>query len=197
MLLDGYGGEYLEYELDWQAGEMRLSEASQFLLNSLLKINPKRTLPLTPWVFALEAYANTDQIESREGRHTYLIDMTYDHKKLSFRLRPSNDFRSVVNVTKEQVARLFHRKLTQREIEVAFFLFKGDTFKAIASELGVAEGTIKRSAYNLYQKLGVTSQVGLMREIYARLAEEQMKLEKENKNSGGGGVNPITHDIKW
>jgi DNA-binding CsgD family transcriptional regulator len=51
------------------------------------------------------------------------------------------------------------RVLTDRERETLALLASGATNGEIASELGIAEPTVKRHLANIYQKLGCTNRV--------------------------------------
>lgn len=53
--------------------------------------------------------------------------------------------------------------LTKREREITHKLIAGDTIKYISYSLGIAEGTVKKTIYNIYRKTGVNSRVGLIR----------------------------------
>jgi two-component system nitrate/nitrite response regulator NarL len=53
-------------------------------------------------------------------------------------------------------------ELTRREAEVAGLVSLGLANKAIAGQLGVAEGTVKIHLYNIYRKLRVSNRVGLI-----------------------------------
>ena len=50
-------------------------------------------------------------------------------------------------------------KMTLREQEVAEKVLNGSRNKEISNELFISEGTVKRTVYNIYQKLGVTTRV--------------------------------------
>jgi DNA-binding NarL/FixJ family response regulator len=49
--------------------------------------------------------------------------------------------------------------LTARELEILALLAAGARSRTIATDLGIAEPTVKRHITNLYRKLGVTSRV--------------------------------------
>lgn len=51
------------------------------------------------------------------------------------------------------------REITDREREVLTLIANALPNKAIASRLGISEGTVKRHTNNLYRKLQVTSRV--------------------------------------
>ena len=51
--------------------------------------------------------------------------------------------------------------LTRREREIVDLACRGLSNKAIAAEVGVAEGTIKIHLHNIFQKLNVTNRTGL------------------------------------
>lgn len=47
--------------------------------------------------------------------------------------------------------------LTAREIEIASCIFNGLSNKAIARQLSIAENTVKKHIYHIFQKLGLSS----------------------------------------
>ena len=53
-------------------------------------------------------------------------------------------------------------QLTTREQDVARLVASGLSNKAIAHRLGLQEGTVKVHLHNIYQKLGISSRVGLI-----------------------------------
>lgn len=53
--------------------------------------------------------------------------------------------------------------LSAREKEVMNYIVEGSTNKYIAFKLNITEGTIKKTVYNIYKKLGIVSRVELMR----------------------------------
>ncbi|GAB3808712.1 response regulator transcription factor [Humibacter antri] len=52
---------------------------------------------------------------------------------------------------------------TQRELEVLRLISLAQSNKQIAVQLGISEGTVKRHAYSLFQKLGATSRMDAVR----------------------------------
>lgn len=70
-------------------------------------------------------------------------------------------------VRREAKGREMATLLTPREIEVVRMVAKGLTNKEIASELGIADGTVKIHLHNIYEKLGIARRAEL-----ARVAEE-------------------------
>ncbi len=76
------------------------------------------------------------------------------------------------NGQEDSLKKLLHRterkeqlfaKMTLREQEVAEKVLNGSRNKEISSELFISEGTVKRTVYNIYQKLGVTTRVEFVR----------------------------------
>ena len=59
--------------------------------------------------------------------------------------------------------------LSERERQIALLVVKGLTNKAIAKELGVAEGTVKVHLRTMYQKFGIYRRVKLAIEIQSEL----------------------------
>jgi DNA-binding NarL/FixJ family response regulator len=55
--------------------------------------------------------------------------------------------------------------LSEREKQVMQFLLRGFRNKAIASQLGVAEGTVKLHVHHIFEKLGVRSRRELRAQI--------------------------------
>lgn len=56
--------------------------------------------------------------------------------------------------------------LTKRELEIATSVAQNETNKYIAHKLNICEGTVKRTVYNIYQKLGINSRVELTKLLY-------------------------------
>jgi len=161
-------GDYLTYKINWQKNEMQLCEIGP-LLRKYRPSAPVKPYSIPQLVHALEVFA---QISPQEGPpYHYLADFVYDGENLFIRIHLTNNFSSVVDVPRERLAGVLRPFLTPRETEVATLLFEGCTIRSIAATLRIAEGTVKRINYNIYRKLGVGSQVELVREIYARLAQ--------------------------
>lgn len=55
--------------------------------------------------------------------------------------------------------------LTQREQQVANLLLQGSSYEQIAEELYISKYTVKRHAHNLYQKVGVSAKVDLIKKF--------------------------------
>jgi DNA-binding NarL/FixJ family response regulator len=53
-------------------------------------------------------------------------------------------------------------ELTRREVEVAELVSQGFANKAVAEQLGIAEGTVKIHLHNIYRKLRVLNRLGLI-----------------------------------
>jgi len=53
-------------------------------------------------------------------------------------------------------------ELTRREAEVAGLVSQGLANKAVAGQLGVAEGTVKIHLHSIYRKLRVSNRAGLI-----------------------------------
>ncbi len=58
--------------------------------------------------------------------------------------------------------------LTMRELQVARCAAKGKTNKAIASELGLSEHTVKNYLFRAFEKLGVSNRVELLLYLMVR-----------------------------
>jgi DNA-binding NarL/FixJ family response regulator len=52
--------------------------------------------------------------------------------------------------------------LTRRETEIAGLVAQGLPNKAVATQLGLGEGTVKIHLHNIYRKLGISKRTGLM-----------------------------------
>ncbi len=161
-----FQGDYMLFQLDYKKKEMQLTQTSA-VIEPYVGIG---VYQLSPLVQALTAL--TQQAEQAPGScEHYLIDIQLNDKHLYARVHRVEDFSSVVDVPRERLSGLLSRYLTPRETEIAAMLFDGNTIRFAASSLHIAEGTVKRIIYNIYQKLNVRSQVELVREIYARLAQ--------------------------
>lgn len=55
--------------------------------------------------------------------------------------------------------------LTEREQQVARLLLQGNSYEQIAEELFISKYTVKRHAHNLYQKIGVSAKVDLIKKF--------------------------------
>ena len=58
------------------------------------------------------------------------------------------------------------RNLSAREWEIVNMVVKGNKNAQIAQHLGIAEGTVKKTLFNVYEKLQVESRVDLIKRIY-------------------------------
>lgn len=56
--------------------------------------------------------------------------------------------------------------LTEREKEILTYVVDGMTNRYIASKLGITEGTVKKTIYNSYRKLGICSRVELLHLVH-------------------------------
>ena len=161
-------GDYLWYKLDWENNQMLLQEVSP-LLRGVFAPDGEKTFPISPNVLALERLMQL-RPPAPMPQH-FALDLLYSRHDFFVNLRCTDDICSVANISHERLQALLSCFLTPRETEVASFMFMGHTIRYIARTLHIAEGTVKRTIYNIYQKLGVGSQVELIREIYTRLAQ--------------------------
>jgi len=163
-------GDLITFEIDLDANQMEVVKLGPVLSQFC---NPtdcdNRKSTITPLVRALECLTKVSP-QATPPYH-YTMDVVYDRKRLDIRLSCTADYDSVVQVPRERLKTVMDRLLTPRELEVATLLFEGCTIRYMACLLHIAEGTAKRIIYNIYQKLGVGSQVELVREIYTRLAQ--------------------------
>ncbi len=82
---------------------------------------------------------------------------------------PENELTMIVCAQKfkiEDALKKLPIKLTSREFDVVSMVFKGEKNSYIALKLGIAEGTVKKTLYNIYNKLGITSRIDLINLIY-------------------------------
>ena len=162
-------GDYIAYKVNWDTNEIQVCATSP-LLSALREMHTSHTYPITPIVRALHLMAGLNPPPNDPPYH-FLADMLYDRESLTIRVHRTEDYASVVDVPQERLLKVLQPLLTPRETEIAVLLFEGRTIRCIAATLHIAEGTVKRIIYNLYQKLGVASQVELVRQIYTRLAQ--------------------------
>ncbi len=164
----------LTLALDWSEETMTLDRLSTDF-RSLRTLQEKSVYPLSPLIMLLEQYSRS--FEGTCGGEPseptrFLIDCRYNHHEVSFCLHLSNEYASVINVPQEQLRAALRGALTPRETDIAVLLFQGDTIRSIAGSLHISEGTVKRTIYNVYQKMRISSQVELIREIYTLLAQQ-------------------------
>jgi len=161
-------GDYLSYKIDWQNKTMQLVE-----IGPVLEKHCPQTLDkpyaIPPLVHVMECFSRMSP--QGEPPYRFLVDMRYDGESLLIKAHYSEDYVSVVDVPRERLKALLGPLLTPRETQIATLLFEGRTIRYIACSLHIAEGTVKRIMHNIYRKMSVGSQVELVREIYARLAE--------------------------
>ena len=101
-----------------------------------------------------------------------LISARREGQGVLLRLHRAEGYARLADVPRERLHALLRPLLTPRETEIAALLFESRTIRCIAGTLHIAEGTVKRIIHNLYQKMNVSSQVELVRDIYARLARQ-------------------------
>ena len=179
-------GSMLCLRLDWNDLTMLLEEVSPDLRALFPQI--AEAYPLMPFIQPLEHLSRQHGARGKDDGGAapvrFLLDCNYDHDRLCCRLHISSDYDSVINVPQEQMQRALRGILTPRETDIAIRLFQGGTIRCIANCLHVAEGTVKRTIYNIYQKMQICSQVELIREIYVLLAQQAGGMEnaehKEN-----------------
>ena len=161
-------GDYMSFAINWEKNEMHLEKIGPVIERFCENLD-KNPVPITPIIHVLERYARA--CPQKEPPFRYLLDMMYDGKSVFLKMHCSENYASVVDVPRERLQALLGNLLTPRETEITTLLFEGHTIRYIASALHIAEGTVKRIIHNIYQKLRVGSQVELVREIYARLAQ--------------------------
>ena len=161
-------GDYITFKVDWEANTLEVGEIGPVLRQHCSPC-AKKIFEITPFMRAIECLSRLNH-ESGPPFH-FMVDMRYDRKTIVAHVHCTDDFASVVDVPRERLRELLGTLLTPRETQIATLLFEGSTIRYIATILHIAEGTVKRIIYNLYRKLGVSSQVELVREIYTRLAQ--------------------------
>jgi len=167
---ENQSGEFFSFSIDWDKGAMRFQEAHASQKEGLGEL-----------VYALPLLRALEDLVKRGGRGNppfrFRIDALYDRETLTLSVHPTEDFHSVVEVPRELLRELLREVLTPRETEAAIFLFEGCTIRYIAVQMKIAEGTVKRMIYNIYKKMNLASQVELIRDIYARLAQHASMQE--------------------
>jgi len=169
-------GNYMFLNTDWEADTMEVIEVGS-ILKQFCGIDGRKTTFISPFVHAMEALS---KLYPEDGPpFHFLIDVRYDHGSVQAKIHCTGDFHSVVNVRSERLEKVLRPLLTPREAQIAALLFESRTIRYTAAALHIAEGTVKRIMHNIYQKLGVASQVELVREIYTRLAQMEWPPELE------------------
>lgn len=103
-----------------------------------------------------------------QSKSTTTKTLTIDGELFFFVAEPTFDQEQVYlfaikdNQAKQGLEAIFC-KLTPRQREIAELLVVGYPSRYIAHTLNIAEGTVKRQIYNVYQKLQINSRVELMR----------------------------------
>lgn len=165
-------GDYLQYHLDWNKGEMTLLDTGGCLRDNR-NISVGAVTQLSPLAHSMQQLVlKNGGVPSR-----VIIDAEYDGKILLLRLHCTDNFHSVVNVDGELMTEILGGEFTPREMQVAILLFDGRTIRYIASRLQIAEGTVKRILHNVYQKLNVACQGEFVHEVYVRLAQYAAQCE--------------------
>lgn len=67
-------------------------------------------------------------------------------------------------------------RLTNREIEIIGYIYKGFRNDYIAESLGIASNTVKKHIYNMYDKLEVKSRIQLVNFIYQNRLQDLWKI---------------------
>ena len=169
-------GDYLWYKLNWETKQMRLQEVSP-LLREVFAPDGEKSFPMSPNILVLERLMQL-RPPMPMPQH-FAIDVLYSRHDYFVNLRCTDDICSVMNISPERLHSLLSCFLTPRETEIATLMFVGHTIRYIAATLHIAEGTVKRTIFNIYQKVGVSSQVELIQEIYTRLAQLKMTPGQE------------------
>ena len=76
--------------------------------------------------------------------------------------------------TENEINRIYTKtKMTPREIEIIELLKKKKSYKQIEDELFISFHTVKNHIYNIYKKLGITTQGELI--YYLKSIEDEVK----------------------
>jgi len=169
-------GDYLIMEVDRATNEAVMREAGGALRDV---IAPGR-YPISPCSRSVRHIA--ERYGNRDGPVRIRVDALVEGDTMIYTLHCTEDFRSVVNVERSLIKKIFNSQLTPRELEIAIELFEGCTIRCIAASLHIAEGTVKRIIHNIYQKMNVVSQMELIREIYVRIAQHAALKELQAKD---------------
>ena len=189
MPRENLSGDYMSFRINWDAGTITLQQASPAAA-ALLSTQP---VPITPVLLLAES------LSRRTGQgnppYRFLIDLEYDRESCTISVHSTEDFHSVVQVPQELLRELLRKLLTPRETEAAILLFEGRTIRYIAVQMRIAEGTVKRMIHNIYKKMNLASQVELIRDIYARLAQHVALQESKTAPAACGGALPREGDF--
>lgn len=91
------------------------------------------------------------------GARGYLLkDMVGDSLLDAIRVVHAGQRRIPPEIANRLAERMFRTELSARELDVLRLIVKGKSNKQIASDLGVAEGTVKIHINNMLNKLGVS-----------------------------------------
>jgi PAS domain S-box-containing protein len=120
------------------------------------------------------------------GEHKYTVAINRDISEMTKRiddiLRLSEQSKQLLQILSDAIMPLKHdvpvqslsgMGFSKRQIEIASVLAKGETTKAIASELKVSESTVKSYLSGMYRRVGVSSRMEFVRFIH----ERQIRLE--------------------
>jgi len=173
-------GDYITFKVNWESNEMQVCELGP-VLRQFCTPGDKKTCEITPIVRAMECL--TKLCPDAGPPFHFLFDVQYDRKNIVVNVHCTHDYGTVVNVPPERVEAVLQGVLTPREAQIAALMFEGCTIRCIAGGLHIAEGTVKRTVYNIHQKLGVGGQVDMVREIYARLAQASASPETQEQCS--------------
>lgn len=108
-------------------------------------------------VFVLYMRVN-DQIRSEGGKH----QQREQERSGTARQGEQEEIGAVENRSYEEIYTDFLRAcegrgLSERELEVAWLLYRGRTNRQIGEELFIAETTVKKHVSHIYEKMGVCS----------------------------------------
>lgn len=117
-----------------------------------------------PQVLVLSAYGEVEVVFEmlRAGVDGYMLkdedpDRIIEGIRAVSKYQPWLSGEIEEKIRQGSIDRIFEPNLTPREEEVLRLMARGLSNEQIASELGIAEGTVKNHVSNLYAKLGVNS----------------------------------------
>ncbi|PTN11087.1 response regulator transcription factor [Nitrosomonas aestuarii] len=103
--------------------------------------------------------------QSQIGRRIYNITLKLikeskdvNKSKLLYFLR----FSRITNHKKQILRKLTEAGLTQRELEIAALILKGNTARAISEEINLSYHTIRNHIRNIYSKMGVSNRIEML-----------------------------------
>lgn len=108
---------------------------------------------------ALTLYNTADKGDFSE-KDIYILQQFLPHLQLMLsKLSPHND--TVIQRSSYILSNTFH--LTPRETEIAKLIYRGLSNREIAAQLNVAEDTVKKHLYHIFQKLNLSNRTQIIK----------------------------------